>query len=291
VILKKLTLRGFRSFRDEQVVEFPEGPLFICGKNHDDPMWDSNAAGKTSLMVAVFWALWGVLPTGAKKDQVIHGTCDETFVEADFGSLVVRRRKTRAHPEVLSYFSQGKWQEPDLEVAQSGLEGLLGVGVGLAQNSIWVGPDSKTVQFLYARPAERLTLVESLTENALLEGGRRRANRRVSELKETIRSHEIRMESLQEQLKKEQSRLLQAQTEYQRVSDDNNQRKRRLENQSFKLKSDLRQIEGEITGLENVENVSGLNAELTRLKILRQKSISQTPGPAPSVCPTCRRPL
>lgn len=296
MIVKTLTLRGFRSFRDEHALEFPEGPLFISGRNHDDPLWNSNGSGKTSLIAAVFWALWGALPTGAKKDQVIHEQAQEAFVEVDLGGLVVRRRKARNRSEVLSYFHEGAWKEPDLDIAQAGLEGILGIAPRLAENSVWVGPDSKTVQFLYARPADRLALIEGLTESVLLEQGRGRANKRATALREALRQHQLRISGLQDQKKQEESRLLQAQVEYQRVHDDNQNRVRRLENQAHTLKAELRRVESQISELEQVENTSALAAQLQALKLERQRQIRAVQGGATvvnrsQICPTCRRPL
>lgn len=90
--LKKLKLKGFRSFVDETVVEFPEtGMVLVRGKNLDSN--GSSGSGKSSLNLAIAYGL-GICPFPATALQSWAGEEPmqvDLTLDTPSGEVVIRR--------------------------------------------------------------------------------------------------------------------------------------------------------------------------------------------------------
>jgi exonuclease SbcC len=75
-MIEELTLRGFKSYRGKQTIRFTPGVNKISGRN---------ASGKTTLLEAVMFGLYGDVPGVNKRDLVSLGA-DEVFVSVTFRS-------------------------------------------------------------------------------------------------------------------------------------------------------------------------------------------------------------
>ena len=167
--LSRLELVNFRSFLGTHSHEFRDGATYILGRNETEG-FSSNGAGKSALLNALVWALYGTLSTGAKKDALIHRAADEMRVAIRFDDgSVVQRYKRRGEPEVVEFFSEdvGGWVKGNGDDVQRRLVDWLGVSARLFFNSLWIDPSSKTVQFLFAAPSERLRIIQDLVDGDL----------------------------------------------------------------------------------------------------------------------------
>ena len=89
----KLSLRNFMPYRDNV-------PVLYFNDVHTASIWGDNGNGKSSLIDAITWALWG--KTRAKSDDdIIHLGQDETEVEFDFmvGDNLYRVIRKHARPK------------------------------------------------------------------------------------------------------------------------------------------------------------------------------------------------
>ncbi len=89
----KLSLRNFMPYRDNV-------PSLYFNDIHTASIWGDNGNGKSSLIDAITWALWG--KTRAKSDDdIIHLGQDETEVEFDFivGDNLYRVIRKHARPK------------------------------------------------------------------------------------------------------------------------------------------------------------------------------------------------
>jgi len=75
-MIEELTLKGFKSYRDKQTIRFTHGVNKISGRN---------ASGKTTLLEAVMFGLYGDVPGVNKRDLVSIGA-GEVFVSVTFRS-------------------------------------------------------------------------------------------------------------------------------------------------------------------------------------------------------------
>lgn len=163
--VEKLTMVAWKCFRAQQVLELRPVPHAIVARYEDDPK-RSNWAGKTSLLQALDWALYGRLPEDAEgKDGVITRGERKTEVTLHLsdGSRVTRS-KERGRPERLWYWPEG-WRERGWgdkasmgAEAQSAIAEALGLDAGDFLNTSYFR-QRQMARFILQDPAERLATV------------------------------------------------------------------------------------------------------------------------------------
>jgi len=99
--ISRLTLWGWMPFADEYVLELPAGPIAVVARYVGNPR-RSNWAGKTSLIEAITWCLFGQ-HRKRLEDGVINNARQECGVELELSDLmVVRRVRKRGSATVLT---------------------------------------------------------------------------------------------------------------------------------------------------------------------------------------------
>ena len=295
-----LTLRGFRSFKDELEVVIDPGVLFLLGNNEDDTKrYDSNGGGKTTFIASIPWALYGELPTGSKKDHVINWLSDEVFVEVMFEGLLVRRSKQRGMPEQLSFFHADKWEEGDLATMQDRLLQILGISSELFYNTIWVDAKSKSVQFLWAKPAQRLQLLEEILGDEVYGQAKTIATRKKAAFEKEIKDAQIRIEEITKQEEKQRTRLLTAQAGYAQAAAKMSERSRNNLHRKAVLKKQVREATEELTvSREASMSVSEISSriqdiqdgfQVIRERIATEKATLTDVSNFRHTCPTCKQ--
>lgn len=94
-----LTISNFLTIGDAEVQLNDRGLLLIQGVNGDDPSADSNGAGKSSIVDALCWALYGVTARGVTGDAVVNKSAEKncvvclTFEDGADKYLIQRFRK------------------------------------------------------------------------------------------------------------------------------------------------------------------------------------------------------
>lgn len=83
-MIEELSLRGFKSYRDRQTIRFTRGVNKISGRN---------AAGKTTILEAILFGLFGEVPGVDKRDLVSLGM-DSLYVKVTFTSPLTGQRAT-----------------------------------------------------------------------------------------------------------------------------------------------------------------------------------------------------
>ncbi len=97
---RNLTMQSFMSYRDKQVIQLAnQGIVRIEGVNEDDPTADSNMSGKSTIVEAVLWCLFGRTLRGLKHGQIVNRRSGKncfvsvTFVSEGKTYLCRRNRK------------------------------------------------------------------------------------------------------------------------------------------------------------------------------------------------------
>lgn len=122
------------SFRRKQIVPLAQqGVVRIEGINKDEPAADSNMAGKSSIMEALIWCLFGRTIRGLKHDAVVHRfsrhNCSvTTLFRCDGVHYTLRRyRKHRRHQNRLQLWRADRLLSYRHEAqTQAKLESILG---------------------------------------------------------------------------------------------------------------------------------------------------------------------
>lgn len=90
--IERIELENWMPFGGRQILDLPGGPIAVVARYEANPR-RSNWAGKTALLEAIEWALYG-LHRKRYEDDVIHGEepCTEVTVVLSDGSRITRRR-------------------------------------------------------------------------------------------------------------------------------------------------------------------------------------------------------
>lgn len=94
--ITRITIENFFSIK-EAIIDIQDGKTLITGINLDDDGADNSGVGKSSVISAVGWAIFGEVPKNIPVDKVIRFGTSNTFVcvEFDDGTFIKRRRGTK----------------------------------------------------------------------------------------------------------------------------------------------------------------------------------------------------
>lgn len=170
--LERLTLSNFGPYEGEHSILIPSGVSFITGVNLDDPQEaDSNAAGKTTLLHAITWALFGKTMNNLKSlpnDNLTSGEKVSVELRISGGHNIIRTWTKRGSSVVYENPVDGRLVG-DTDKVNSQICALLGVSYPLFQNSLYLSKGSKSVQFLYEEPAKRAKILSELVDDSVFQ--------------------------------------------------------------------------------------------------------------------------
>ena len=168
-----LTGENFQSFKNLSLnfSNLNKSMVLIQGENRDDGLSSSNGAGKSAVLEAISWVLFGTTFRPLRyADEIIHLQENSCFVVLDViingKALTVKRTKVRNSPAALNLYDsdQELLKDSDTKSKQKQLESILGFNFSTFTNSVMFHLDY--VAFPELRPAER---AEILTEIGNLE--------------------------------------------------------------------------------------------------------------------------
>jgi exonuclease SbcC len=148
MIIDRLVLKNFKRFRDEKI-EFEDGITGILG---------NNGTGKSSLVTAIFFALYGVQATGISADYIVSSFAspkDKCEVRLDFSisgeaySVVRTFKKGKSVQHDANFYRDGKLRASGVSQVEAEVRRTLGMGPVDFKNTI------------YAAQKDLLTLLEN----------------------------------------------------------------------------------------------------------------------------------
>ncbi len=148
MIIDRLVLKNFKRFRDEKI-EFSDGITGILG---------NNGTGKSSLVQAIFFALYGVQATGIAADYIVSGFASpkaKCEVRLDFSvggeaySVVRTFKKGKTVQHDANFYKDGKLRASGVSQVEAEVRRTLGMGPVDFKNTI------------YAAQKDLLTLLEN----------------------------------------------------------------------------------------------------------------------------------
>ena len=191
--LKNLTVKNFMSVGNQtQAVDFGREQLtLVLGENLDQGGDDSgsrNGTGKTTIVNALSYALYGQALTNIKKDNLINKTNNKnmlvtlTFEKAGNKFRIERGRK----PTVMKFYVNDEEQstgesddsQGDMRETQKDLDDILGMSHTMFQNIVAL--NTYTAPFLSMKANEQREIIEQLLGITLL-------SEKADALKEQIR--------------------------------------------------------------------------------------------------------
>ncbi len=168
--LQNISIHNFLSIGDIDLTLAGQGLVLIGGINHDTLSGDSNGAGKSAILEAVVWVLYGKTLRDVPADAVVNRFADSgavvklDFTVDDISYQVIRARKHNKYNNGL-FLYQG---DIDLTLGtmkqtQEKLESILGMDFTTFTSSIVFGQGYASV-FTTMKDSDRKEVLEKILE-------------------------------------------------------------------------------------------------------------------------------
>lgn len=289
----KLQINNFLTIGEGSIDLSGRGLLLVQGENKDNSSANSNGAGKSSIVDALCWCLYGTTARGITGDTVVNKTakknCAVTVLLDDNGNLykVIRHRKHATHKNALQVFSidshaneTGNLTKGTDKETQEFLTGLIGSTLDVFMSSVYAGQEM--MPNLPALTDKNLkVLIEEASGIQVLEEAHTIAKKRLATIKSEHQNKQLQLSnsltlqtSLEGQLAHAQARL----SEFDSTKKD--RAKAKLA-ETLPYQREVTRITAEIAQLEqadldnrylvaksNVENLENIQVEAKRLERL-----------------------
>ena len=205
--LKNLTLKNFMSIGNAtQAVNFDRQDLtLVLGENLDlGGDGSRNGTGKTSLINALSYSLYGQALSNIRKDNLVNRTNGKNMLvslEFSVGGQEYKIERGRK-PNVLKFYVNDREQESqdnsqgDSRETQGAIEDILGMSHDMFQHIIAL--NTYTAPFLSLKSNEQRTIIEQLLGITLLSERADRIKELNRETKDSISQEEFRIRAVQE---------------------------------------------------------------------------------------------
>lgn len=216
--LNTLTVKNFMSVGNQtQAVDFDRRDLtLVLGANLDQGGDDSgarNGTGKTTIINALSYALYGQALTNIKRDNLINKTNGKNMlVTCEFESQgVVHRIERGRKPNVLKYYVANNEQDVDEEQqgenreTQINIEKTLGMSHDMFKHLVAL--NTYTQPFLSLSANDQRTIIEQMLGITLLSEKANSLKDLIKQTKDFITQEEYRVKAVEEANKKIQEQI------------------------------------------------------------------------------------
>lgn len=172
--LKTIQLKNFCRFYGHEVLTLQPGMTFIVSENRDEPEdFESNGCGKTSILHAISYALFGKTP-GSKAlvgHDLISHQCGpkgvmEVLLEFEGGVTVQRVYQLHRRRSHVTFTTPGQVHNDDPSTVTRKIGEFFNCSHLLFSSSLFMSQrDSTSSQFLAAEPAERSRVLSELVDD------------------------------------------------------------------------------------------------------------------------------
>jgi DNA repair exonuclease SbcCD ATPase subunit len=205
--LRDLTVKNFMSVGNAtQGIDFDRSDLtLVLGENLDMGGDGSrNGTGKTTIINALSYALYGQALSNIRKDNLVNKTnAKHMLVSLDFSVNGQNYRIERGRkPNVLKFYVNDEHQaaqdeaQGDSRETQEAIERVLGMSHDMFQHIVAL--NTYTAPFLSLKANEQRTIIEQLLGITLLSERADRIKELNRETKDSIQSEELRIRAVQE---------------------------------------------------------------------------------------------
>ena len=207
--IKSLTVKNFMSVGNQtQAVDFDKQQLtLVLGENLDqggDDMGSRNGTGKTTIINALSYALYGIALTNIKRNNLINKTNNKgmlvtlTFEKDNINYKVERGRS----PNVLKFFVNDEEQElidesqGDSRKTQETINELLGMSHNMFKHILAL--NTYTEPFLSMKVNDQKDIIEQLLGITILSEKAERLKEKIRETKESITEENAKINAQQQ---------------------------------------------------------------------------------------------
>jgi DNA repair exonuclease SbcCD ATPase subunit len=233
-VIKDLTVKNFMSVGNStQAIKFNRNDLtLVLGQNLDlggDDTGARNGTGKTTIINALSFALYGQALTNIRKENLINKTNGKAMlVTIEFETNGVSYKIERGRkPNIVKFYIGGEEQEVtdesqgDSRETQAAIERMLGMSHDMFRNIVAL--NTYTEPFLSLKAAEQRTMIEQLLGVTQLSEKAENLKEQLKASKDGIVKEEFRIKAVQdanERLKEQVSNLIRRQGMWQKKKDE-----------------------------------------------------------------------
>ena len=312
--IKDLTVRNFMSVgNNTQAVDFCKEQLtLVLGENLDQGGDDSgsrNGTGKTTIINALSYALFGQALTNIKKDNLVNKTNNKNMlVTLNFEKNGTTYKVERGRrPNVFKFYINGEEQEiidesqGDVRETQKDLDDLLGMTHDMFKNIVAL--NTYTEPFLSMRAADQRMIIEQLLGITLLSEKSDALKELVRQTKESIQQETANIEATKKSNDRIEQSILSLQSKQRawtkQQQDDIEKLATNIEElQSIDIEEELGQHKRLKSYLDLSNRISSLNKESATLETALmqaeknwKKFVKEVEDLANHNCPKCNHPI
>jgi len=312
--IKDLTVRNFMSVgNNTQAVDFCKEQLtLVLGENLDQGGDDSgsrNGTGKTTIINALSYALFGQALTNIKKDNLVNKTNNKNMlVTLNFEKNGTTYKVERGRrPNVFKFYINGEEQEiidesqGDVRETQKDLDDLLGMTHDMFKNIVAL--NTYTEPFLSMRAADQRMIIEQLLGITLLSEKSDALKELVRQSKEAIQQETANIEATKKSNDRIEQSILSLQSKQRAWSkqqqDDIEKLASNIEElQNIDIEEELGQHKRLKSYLDLSNRISSLNKESATLETALmqaeknwKKFVKEVEDLATHNCPKCNNPI
>lgn len=312
--IKDLTVRNFMSVgNNTQAVDFCKEQLtLVLGENLDqggDDNGSRNGTGKTTIINALSYALFGQALTNIKKDNLVNKTNNKNMlVTLNFEKNSTTYKVERGRrPNVFKFYINGEEQEiidesqGDVRETQKDLDDLLGMTHDMFKNIVAL--NTYTEPFLSMRAADQRMIIEQLLGITLLSEKSDALKELVRQSKEAIQQETANIEATKKSNDRIEQSILSLQSKQRawtkQQQDDIEKLATNIEElQNIDIEEELGQHKRLKSYLDLSNRISSLNKESATLETALmqaeknwKKFVKEVEDLATHNCPKCNNPI
>lgn len=193
---KKVTIQNFLSYGPAQEISLDkQGLVGVFGANTDSA-FDSNGAGKSAIIEAIVWCLWGATVRGLKADEVINTTAGkncEVTLEVDDGPqqyTITRYREkddVKKKNDVLIFVNETDATHGTVTDTQAMIDAIVGINFDTFSQSVLL--TANTQSFCTLRDSEQKEVLEDILNIDILRRAQAEAKKRITALQTDLAGH------------------------------------------------------------------------------------------------------
>lgn len=190
--ISKVEIENFMAIGSAEIALADRGLMLIQGENLDDSSQNSNGAGKSTVVDALCWALYGNTAREESGDAVINTTagknCRVSVTIDDDGTVyeVIRHRKYTKKANSLELYQDGVDMTKGTDkLTQQAVDMVVGASYQVFRASVYAGQDSQ-IDLLKMTDKFLKQIVEEAAGIDRLQAGHELAKERRNEAKQAI---------------------------------------------------------------------------------------------------------
>lgn len=313
---KNLSIQNFLSIGEEKLhLNFQSGITLITGNNKDKE--SKNGCGKTTILDALYWSIFGNTIRDIKKDKIVHNHSDSTSkVELEFEIENVKKEITTYKVErtlnpskVFLYQKNQDTTYSTIQKTDEAIKEIIGANEELFRNSVIMSLDN-TLPFMAQKKIEKRKFIEGILQINIFSDMLSKVRQDFNELK---KKYEIETNSFTEKqklitflkdqkVKNENNKKLKVDNIKNKIKENElkikNNKTDNFEEKKDKIKQSLEKTENVLIKLdEKLEKNINLFLEETKKETKIQTEIDNLERQIKSLknktgdCPTCKRKL